>query len=94
VVDSDIQLTYKITIVKTKKEIAVAKKPTKKIIAFRLPGDVMKTLGAKAAKQHVSRNKFVEIILRQYLAKTDRELAELITNLVEAPDDRQVDLFA
>lgn len=72
----------------------MAKRPTKQIIAFRLPGDLMKTLGAKATKQHISRNKFVELILRNYLSKHDRELRDIVETPVEAPDDRQVDLFA
>lgn len=72
----------------------MAKKPVKKITTFRLPGELMKTLGAKAAKHHVSRSKFVELVLRNYVAKGDRELREIMETPVEAPDDRQVDLFA
>lgn len=73
----------------------MAKRPNKKIIAFRLPSDLMKTLGSKAAKQHVSRNKFVELILRNYTARSDQELREIIANPPEdVTDDKQIDLFA
>lgn len=73
----------------------MAKKPDKKIIAFRLPDDVMKTLGSKAAKQHISRNKLVELILRSHLAKTDRELAEIVKHPVEGQVDAStLNIFA
>jgi metal-responsive CopG/Arc/MetJ family transcriptional regulator len=73
----------------------MAKRPNKKIIAFRLPGDLMKTLGAKATKQHVSRNKLVEFILRSYLAKSEAELRHMIENPPEDMTDAgQIDLFA
>ncbi|MDK4729369.1 hypothetical protein EVC08_041 [Rhizobium phage RHph_N65] len=73
----------------------MAKRPSKKIIAFRLPNDLMKTLSGKAAKQHVSRNKLVEFILRSYLAKSEAELRHMISNPPEDErDDQTIDLFA
>jgi hypothetical protein len=73
----------------------MAKRPTKKIIAFRLPGDLMKTLGTKATRQHVSRNKLVEFILRDYCGRTDKDLRDLIKNPQEEErDDQTIDLFA
>jgi hypothetical protein len=67
--------------------------PKKLIISFRLPPDLMKTMKAKAARQHISRNKLCELILRDHFAKPDRHLSELI-NAEDRSDANQIDLFA
>jgi hypothetical protein len=72
----------------------MAKIPTKKIFAFRLPDSVAKTLSKQAARQHVSRNKLVEFILRDYCVRPDRDLRDLLESTQEAASDEQIDLFA
>jgi hypothetical protein len=41
----------------------------KKPVAFRLPNDVLTALKSISQKQHISRNKIVELILRDYITK-------------------------
>lgn len=69
------------------------KLPVKKLISFRLPPDVIKTLTTKAIKQHVSRNKLTELILRDHFSRGDRHLSALIEQEPDR-DDRTLDMFA
>lgn len=73
----------------------MAKRPTKSIAAFRLPITLLKTLTGKAARQRISRNKLVELILHEHMGKTDRELRDMINKpREEERDDQTIDLFA
>jgi hypothetical protein len=73
----------------------MAKRPIKSIAAFRLPNTLLKTLTTKAGRQHISRNKLVELILHEHMGKTDRELRDMINKPREdEADDNQIDLFA
>lgn len=66
---------------------------TKQIISFRLPPDLIKVLGQKAAKQHVSRNKLTELVLRHHFSQGDKHLSDLMEQEV-LRDDKTIDLFA
>ena len=44
------------------------KQPTSRVISFRMPPDLIAAIGASAKSEHVSRNKLVELLLREHLA--------------------------
>lgn len=60
--------------------------PPSKPIAFRLPEDIVKMVDRAARKKHLSRNKTVELVLRNSLTADYSE--------PEMADVRQIDLFA
>lgn len=70
----------------------------KRIIAFRMPADMMDLLKVRAAKQRVSRNMLTERILWDYLNRSDDALQALIDNPPPIVDREaagaQPDLFA
>jgi metal-responsive CopG/Arc/MetJ family transcriptional regulator len=72
----------------------MADRPNKKIVSFRLPTDVLDTLETTVSRQRVvSRNKLVELILRDYCSRGEKSLQDMITDL-EARDEQTLDLFA
>lgn len=70
--------------------------PSTKITTMRLPKDLMKMIDRRAQKNHVSRTRMIEWILRDYLNKSDAELRDIVTGPAKeiTADENQADLFS
>ncbi len=70
--------------------------PNTKITTMRLPKDLMKMISRRADKHQVSRSRFVEWVLRDYVSKPEGELRDIITGprkeVVDASS--KIDLFS
>lgn len=68
--------------------------PNTTITTMRMPKSLMKMIDRRAAKLAISRTRFVEWVLRDYCAKSDAEIRDIVTAPAkEIPEDGQIDLF-
>lgn len=72
----------------------MASGPNTKITTMRLPKDLMKMLDRRAKKNQVSRTRLIEWLLRDYVAKPETELRDIVTGpRQEVVDARSIDIF-
>lgn len=68
--------------------------PNTAITTMRLPNVLMKMLDRRASKLKISRTRLVEWVLRDYCAKSDAEIRDIVTAPAkELPDENRLDIF-
>lgn len=68
--------------------------PNTKITTMRLPKDLMQMISRRAKKNQISRSRFVEWVLRDYVNRPDGELRDIVTGPRQEVADAPVDLFS
>lgn len=68
--------------------------PNTMTTTMRLPRDLLKMIDRRARKNAVSRTRFIEWILRDYVAKPDGEVREIVTSPRKEITDAGCDILS